>query len=39
MITLTLHSVEARLSTDASENSGRFERRFTNIITLRNRVP
>ena len=39
MITLTLHSVDARLSTDASENSGRFERRFTNIITLRNRVP
>ncbi|GFE81830.1 hypothetical protein GCM10011487_38300 [Steroidobacter agaridevorans] len=39
MITLTLNSVDARLSTNASENSGRLERSFTNIITLRNRVP
>ncbi|WP_129642617.1 PilW family protein [Peristeroidobacter agariperforans] len=39
MITLTLHSADPRLSTDASENNGRFERTFTNVITLRNRVP
>lgn len=38
-ITLTIDSADARISTDASENSGRLQRSFTNIITLRNRVP
>jgi len=39
MIALTLQSADQRVSTDVRENSGRLERTFTNIITLRNRVP
>lgn len=39
MIRLTVRSAEQRVTTDASVNSGRLERQFTNIITLRNRVP
>lgn len=39
MITLTLASADAHLSTEASVNSGRLQRSFTNVITLRNRVP
>ncbi len=38
MITLTLQSADQRV-TDTATNSGRIERRFTNIVTLRNRVP
>lgn len=38
MITLTVQSADRRVSTDTSVNSGRIERRFTNIVTLRNRV-
>ncbi len=39
MITLTLQSPDQRISTDTSVNSGRLQRVFTNVITLRNRVP
>lgn len=39
MIELTMQSADQRISTDTRENSGRLERTFTNIITLRNRVP
>lgn len=39
MIELTLQSADQRISTDASVNSGRLERVFTYVITLRNRVP
>ena len=38
-ITLIFESADARTSTDASKNAGRIERTFTNVITLRNRVP
>jgi type IV pilus assembly protein PilW len=38
-ITLTMDSVDARVSTDAGANSGRLQRAFTNVVTLRNRVP
>lgn len=39
MITLTVQSADRRVSTDTTVNSGRLERTFTNIVTLRNRVP
>ena len=39
MIELTLQSADQRVSSDAGENSGRLQRTFTNVITLRNRVP
>jgi type IV pilus assembly protein PilW len=39
MIELTLQSADTRVSTDVSENTGRLQRTFTNVITLRNRVP
>lgn len=39
MITFVLQSADQRISTDATENSGRLQRQFTNIVTLRNRVP
>lgn len=39
MITLTLHSADQRITTDPTVNAGRLEREFTNIVTLRNRVP
>jgi type IV pilus assembly protein PilW len=39
MITLTLQSADQRITTDTSVNSGRLQRQFTNIVTLRNRVP
>ncbi|MET0536078.1 MAG: prepilin-type N-terminal cleavage/methylation domain-containing protein [Steroidobacter sp.] len=38
MVVLTVQSVDQRVSTDLV-NDGRLERRFTNIVTLRNRVP
>jgi type IV pilus assembly protein PilW len=38
MIALTLQSADRRVTTDNTVNSGRLERRFTDIITLRNRV-
>jgi type IV pilus assembly protein PilW len=38
-ITLTLQSPDQRVSSDASVNAGRLQRVFTNVITLRNRVP
>lgn len=38
-VTLVLESADARTSTDVSTNEGRIERTFTNVITLRNRVP
>ncbi len=38
-ITLTMNSAEQRVSSDASVNSGRLQRSFTWIVTLRNRVP
>ena len=38
-ITLTVQSIDQRLSTDASVNSGRLQRDFTSVITFRNRVP
>jgi type IV pilus assembly protein PilW len=38
-IDLTVQSADRRVSTDGTVNSGRIERRFTNIVTLRNRVP
>ncbi|HEY5755225.1 MAG TPA: prepilin-type N-terminal cleavage/methylation domain-containing protein [Steroidobacter sp.] len=39
MIELTLQSADQRVSSDATVNTGRIERVFTNIVTLRNRVP
>lgn len=39
MIALTLQSADQRVTTDATVNNGRVQRRFTNIVTLRNRVP
>jgi type IV pilus assembly protein PilW len=39
MITLTLRSADQRITTNNNVNSGRLERQFTNIVTLRNRVP
>jgi type IV pilus assembly protein PilW len=39
MIELTVQSADRRVTTDSSVNAGRIERRFTNIVTLRNRVP
>ncbi|MDY6948372.1 MAG: prepilin-type N-terminal cleavage/methylation domain-containing protein [Pseudomonadota bacterium] len=39
MITLTLRSADQRITTDNNVNAGRLERQFTNIVTLRNRVP
>jgi type IV pilus assembly protein PilW len=38
-IALTLDSADRRVSTDAAVNSGRLQRTFSNVITLRNRVP
>jgi type IV pilus assembly protein PilW len=38
-ITLTTNSAAERISTDTSVNSGRLQRRFSWIVTLRNRVP
>jgi type IV pilus assembly protein PilW len=37
-ITLTVRSTDAGVSTDAATNQGRFERSFTYVVTLRNRV-
>jgi type IV pilus assembly protein PilW len=39
MITLTVQSADQRVASDNNVNAGRIERRFTNIVTLRNRVP
>jgi type IV pilus assembly protein PilW len=39
MIALTVQSADQRVTSDPSVNAGRIERRFTNIVTLRNRVP
>jgi len=39
MIVLTLQSADQRVTTDPTIDSGRVERSFTNIVTLRNRVP
>lgn len=39
IITLTLQSADRRITTDANVNAGRLQRQFTNIVTLRNRVP
>jgi type IV pilus assembly protein PilW len=39
MITLTVQSADQRVTSDNNVNAGRIERRFTNIVTLRNRVP
>jgi type IV pilus assembly protein PilW len=38
-IALTLQSADQRVTTDNTVNAGRIERRFSNIVTLRNRVP
>jgi type IV pilus assembly protein PilW len=38
-IELTMQSADQRVSAEVSVNSGRLERSFTNIVTLRNRVP
>jgi type IV pilus assembly protein PilW len=38
-ITLTIDSADQRVSSDLTANSGRLERSFTWIVTLRNRVP
>ncbi len=38
-ITLTMRSADQRVASDLAIDAGRLERRFTNIITLRNRVP
>ncbi len=38
-ISLTMDSADERVSTDASVNSGRLQRTFTHVVTLRNRVP
>lgn len=39
MITLTLQSADQRITTTTNVNSGRLQRQFSNIVTLRNRVP
>ena len=39
MVTLTLRSADQRVTNTPLLNSGRIERTFSNIITLRNRVP
>jgi type IV pilus assembly protein PilW len=39
MIELTVQSGDQRVTTDSTVNAGRIERRFSNIVTLRNRVP
>ena len=39
MIELTVQSADQRVTTDSTVNAGRIERRFTNIVALRNRVP
>jgi type IV pilus assembly protein PilW len=39
MIALTVQSADRRVSSDVAVNAGRIQRRFTNIVTLRNRVP
>ena len=39
MITLVMQSADRRVTTDNTVNAGRIERRFSNIVTLRNRVP
>lgn len=39
MIELTVQSADQRVSTDPNASSGRLQRTFTNVITLRNRVP
>lgn len=38
-VELTFDSADQRVTTDPAFNSGRLQRTFTNIITLRNRVP
>lgn len=38
-VELTVDSADTRVSSDSDENSGRIQRTFTQIITLRNRVP
>ena len=38
-ITLTMTSADRYVSSDMSVNSGRLQRRFTYLVTLRNRVP
>jgi type IV pilus assembly protein PilW len=38
-ITLTADSADTNVTTDRAENSGRIQRTFTYLITLRNRVP
>jgi len=38
-ITLTVRSADQRITTDATLNQGRIERKFTYVITMRNRVP
>ena len=39
MITLTVQSADQRVTTDPTVSAGRIERRFSNIVALRNRVP
>ena len=39
MIALTVQSADQRVTTDVTVNAGRIERRFSNIVALRNRVP
>lgn len=39
MIELTVQSADQRVTTNNTVNTGRIERRFTNIVALRNRVP
>ena len=39
LVTLTIWSADQNVSTSTSVNSGRIQRSFTNLITLRNRVP
>jgi len=39
LIKLTIDSADQRVSTDASANSGRLQRPFTWMVTMRNRVP
>ena len=38
-VTLTVTSADINLSTDSATNSGRLQRSFTALFTLRNRVP
>ena len=38
-ITLTMNSTDQRVSSDLAVNSGRLQRSFTWVVTLRNRVP